>query len=160
MKVTAFMDYSKFQADILKAALAEKMNDYNFGSLEINNYKYHAICVKGYFLVLIPDCFYMLDNNKVFKDKAPLPQIERITSDNADYIPVFQAYTKKVDVKLEAVKLTTGAGLDVFIDKKYMDVFKTAYNLNFKARSNKEPVHVYAGADLIGVILPVRGLTE
>lgn len=106
------------------------------------------------------------DGHVAFKSKAPGKLSESGTQ--PDIQKVFDAARKEAKRTVEPVGffrqtnitnvvLAAKSGEHVAVNGRYYDYAKKAYpNATFKAKDSKSAVGVYAGDDLVGVIMPMR----
>ena len=154
MRVSAFMDFTKVQQDVIKAKLADNKNKYRYGAVRIDGYERIGIIIDAQVIVFIPRQFYLLDNEAVFEGQEPMC---------IDYVIKNEPYVVPLTVTSE-IRMIPGdkAQLQAFknndekiyVNTKLLDTFKTAVNINYKGTSKKAPVYVYAEYDLIGLVLP------
>lgn len=157
MRVSAFMDFTKVQQDVIKSTLAGDKNKYRYGTVTIDGNERIALIINGTAAVFIPKLFYLLDNEAVFRDQQPVQSIDSMIKSEADATPL--KVTSELVMRPEYKKplqVFKREDEKIYVDTRLLDVFKTAVYINYSGTGKKTPVYVYAGKDLIGLVLPVN----
>lgn len=153
-KVSALMDYTKIQQDVVKYTKQFRMGHTHNGWV--------GILIETFAVVFMPKQMCLLNIDAVNEANKSLGFQESF----------FKAYYDKAD-ESDPIELTTELKvvpeakkpLAVFVNKNdekiyvntaYLDYFKTAVNINYKGTDYKSPVFIYSCDELIGLVLPVN----
>lgn len=153
MKISALMDYTKIQCDIIKEY--EKYPYKYIQGIHNRESVWQGVCIDGHVVVFIPDCMYLLDNNKVFRDKVPCDFSKMISETDLKPLTLTNELIQVDKNTLNVLKDENEN--EHFVNSKYIDIFaKSGIELNYKGINSKSPIYVYSRNDLIGLICPIN----
>lgn len=156
-KVSALMDYTKIQMDIIKdMSKNSRTNKYILGVDERNS-TWHCIAIDGHAMVCIPDCMYMLDNSKVFYNQIARNFSSMLCEDGFKPLKLTTEMINDINNNITMNVFKDDDGNEYFVNTKLLEIFtKTGVNLHYTGIKYNAPIHVYSGHDLIGVVLPIN----
>ena len=169
MKVSAFMDYTKLENEIVKNVLTNKdTNKYRIVKFTMNDghtdFERIGVTIDGHMIVFIPSMFWLLDCEALKRVNPRLHIDDRLFQNfiklSYDMDTVNITSERRLVATGTAVIFANGNNEKIYINEKLLNVFKTGVELNYKGRSPKEPIFVYSCNDLIGAILPINVKNE
>lgn len=108
-----------------------------------------GVTVDGYYMVLINDCDFPFDPNKIKGNNLDVKQFLNFNFKDAQ----LSSNIKVIEGKKECVEIKNESE-NVYINRKYLDFFdKTC---TFRIDGKTKPVYVYENEELVGLIMPVR----
>lgn len=157
MKQFYLMDFSKIQCDIIKNI--NHVNDYQHGSAVIDGIQSKMILIKEHCAVFIPKSLYYLNDETVFHDKMPVSDkfVECFVTAANESLPItLMDELKAIPECKKPLRIFKNGDETIYINTTYLDVFKTAVDINFKGTKAKNPIFIYSGDTFIGIVMPVN----
>lgn len=151
------MDYTKIQTEVMKDSAENGRNKYHFGTYDSATYgTLHAI-TEGHVIVFVPDCFYYLDDVKVFGDKPAWRGVETFVNSASEAEPIVLTPELRTipAAKKPLLVFVNEQKEKIYIDSRLHDYFKNAPGLLYRGTNAKTPIYIYSCDQLIGCILPV-----
>lgn len=149
------MNYYKIQADLLKASLRDSV----LATRKLI-YMHSGRCfylIANAYVVVIPDDQWLLDTEKVFKNKIPANiDFKRFINDVKDIKLTNER--KLVDDRV-LIRFINDEKQHIYIDEKFLKIFQTDKyeKLSYKGTTPRAPIFIYNDlGEWLGLILPVN----
>lgn len=158
MRVSALMDYTKIQQDIIKDTISEG----KCFSLGHTHNGWIGVTLNNSGIPFMPKQMCFIDIEAVNKANKSMTRQESFFKGYYDAANMSDPIelTSELYVVPEAKKPLTifvnKNGEKIYVNTAYLDIFKTGVNISYKGTDYKSPVYIYSSDDLIGLILPVN----
>lgn len=155
-KVSALMDYTKIQQDIIKAA---GTRCYLMGRTHNG---WIGVCLNNSGILFMPKqmCFLDIEAvNEANKSMGLQEQFFKGYYDAANMADPIELTTEQKIVKESKKPLAVfvnANGEKIYVNTAYLDIFKTGVMIHYKGTDYKSPVFIYSAEELIGLVLPVN----
>lgn len=147
------MRYLKFQQDLLKAADARDYKNKTFRYPWFEDDTTFYICPQGHYFVAIPKTRFYLDILRIFKDLPSLQTgMNYLNQDGLKDATDDRTTISACDLKLHQFSVD---GQHVYLDEENLKYFELSKS-TFKGTSKKNPIYIYEGCVLVGMVLPVN----
>lgn len=149
------MNYSKVQADILKAKDKTKF-PYLYGHYNKCGKEYIAIIIDGKEVVLIPEESFYLDAEKCFGQSKLVSNIERICNTDGTVDIRTDGTIKPLEGNSKhKVQIFTNGSEEIWVSTDLLKIFDMSTS-HFKGINKKTPVFIYEEGNLVGLVWTIN----
>jgi hypothetical protein len=154
MRVSALMDYTKIQQDVVKYTKQFRLGRTHNGWV--------GIVIGSEAIIFMPKQMCLLDIDAV-SEANKYNEIQESffkgyydAANMADKIDLTTELKMVPESKKPLVVFVNKNNEKIYVNTAYLDYFKTGVELNYKGTDYRSPVFIYSCDELIGLVLPVN----
>lgn len=153
-KVSALMDYTKIQQDVVKYTKQFRLGRTHNGWV--------GIVIGSEAIIFMPKQMCLLDigavneANKYDELRESFFKSYYDAANMADKIDLTTELKMVPESKKPLAVFVNKNNEKIYVNTAYLDYFKTGVELNYKGTDYKHPVFIYSCNELIGLVLPVN----